>query len=267
MLAFILALLVAQQGGVPVRGAGGTSSVRSLSAYGYDFGPVRRCAYAQSGTASLINAGYPVTATGCTATSTTPAATSLYDQATHTRCPSTAATANASASLRQASTSVWRGNAGTLGGFNTWMRWSIETDNGTTNSFAGLRNGTSSAALACVTSPANVTDGVFMTCLSTGNYQLCSNDNVGAATCIDLGANFACATVPGYYELIFTAQPNSSSIEYVVKNLLTGASASGSLTSDLPRNTVFLGWEVNACNGANAGTVTIGFTLACTTQR
>ena len=63
------------------------------------------------------------------------------------------------------------------------------------------------------------------------------------------------------------ARPNASSIEYVVTNLMTGTSVSGSLTTDLPRNTVFMGWEINACNGANAGTVTIGFTLACTTQR
>ena len=273
MLLMGLLLVLAQQSGVPSRAAGsGGASTQNFSLYGYDFGLIRRCAHTHAETTTVTSGAFDtniastVLPTGGALAAVTPTMASKYMRTPHARLPSAAATANASVSFRPSVMWLWRGTSTRLGGFHVWLRWAIETSNGTTSTFAGVRGGTT-AALAC-TSPTATVDSVFMTCLSgAANASICSNDNVSTATCTDLGADFPCTTVPAFYDFMLRAEAGAASIDYTVVNLLSGVTTSGTLTTDLPRTTAFMGWEINACNGANAGTVTLGLAMMCTTER
>ncbi len=77
------------------------------------------------------------------------------------------------------------------------------------------------------------------------------------------GANFPCKTANVGYDWAFWAPPNSSTIGYYIRRLANGSEASGTISSDLPRNTVALGWDMNVNSGANATITTMHFGGVC----
>jgi hypothetical protein len=90
--------------------------------------------------------------------------------------------------------------------------------------------------------------------LSTGNLQLVNNVNLTAPTVLDLGASFPVNNT-NVYRLQLFAEPNGSSINYIVENLTNPATASGSLSTNIPANTDFLGRVIWMTNNTIAASV------------
>lgn len=154
----------------------------------------------------------------------------------------TATTANATGGLRTTQPVAWRGNAARLGGFLFYSRFAISQNSNGSRAFIGLAGATGATVVSA--DPSALVDCVGMgfddTDADTGNWYLIHNDGSGTATKVDLGANAARNTTD-VFELYLYAEPNGSAIEYLVYNLSTDTlAAEGTLSSDLPTNTVFL---------------------------
>ena len=69
------------------------------------------------------------------------------------------------------------------------------------------------------------------------NIQFMHNDGSGTATKIDLGASFAKPNVDltSVYEVAMFAPPGTTqTLNYEVTNLVSGATANGTITTDIP---------------------------------
>lgn len=96
-----------------------------------------------------------------------------------------------------------------------------------------------------------------------GNIQFMYNDGSGTATKIDLGASFPVPTTDrnNVYEIAMFSPPGTTqSVSYRVTDLLTGAEASGTVTTDLPANTVALNTKAFFSSGTATVNV-VGLTL------
>ena len=80
------------------------------------------------------------------------------------------------------------------------------------------------------------------------NIQIMSNDAAGTCTKVDLGASFAVPTLDrtALYELaLYAPKGTTQSVAWLVTDLVSGAVASGTITTDLPAATTLLaprGW-------------------------
>lgn len=160
----------------------------------------------------------------------------------------------------------WRGNTAGAGGFMFFTRINMDTVNtggGRTSqqSFFGLINRTT--ILTAAAEPSSFADSVYV---GNDSFQttlrICSNDNAGSATCSDLGSNFPVQT-GAFYDVWLSAAPNSSTIEYAVQRLDSVFTATGSLSADLPRNTVQLTWQDTMGTGSDGGALVFGFSQSC----
>lgn len=158
---------------------------------------------------------------------------------------------------------AWRGNAAGAGGFAWWAEWGL---GGTVNVNERVIVGLAAAPSTVGTSPNTKADTVYFGCNTDDNLQICSNDNVGSATCSDLGVNFPCANGAAQNTLFRSAiwaAPNGSTISWAIERLDAGPyTANGTLSSDLPRNTVQLGQEFGLFESAS-GTSSLDFIGAC----
>jgi hypothetical protein len=153
----------------------------------------------------------------------------------------------------------WRGNAAGLGGFFVHGATAIMgTPPAGQRAFFGLSAATPGAAA----DPSATINQVGFQCDATQTtLRIGSNDNAGAATVTDLGANFPCTTTSTAYDWWIWAKPNASAISYAIRHMTTGNTASGSLSTDLPQNTVLLGWQQWINTGpttAAAATIHVG---------
>jgi hypothetical protein len=82
-------------------------------------------------------------------------------------------------------------------------------------------------------------------------WSTLTNDNSGAATMTSLGASFPVDSTT-VYEMQLTCAPNASSIDWTFTNLVTGATTSGTFSSNLPQNSVFLVPQLWINNGTTA---------------
>jgi hypothetical protein len=78
------------------------------------------------------------------------------------------------------------------------------------------------------------------------------NDGAGSATAIDLGADFPVPSATAAYEHCFYAPTNSAFVRYMVRRLDSRFVAQGSLTADLPLQSVPLAPRVECMVGATA---------------
>lgn len=157
--------------------------------------------------------------------------------------------------MQTARQNAWRGNTAGAGGFVLWTRFAITTVFATSRSAVGLMGAT--------TTPANnadfdnIADTVYVGCKSgESTLRICSNDNSGSATCSDLGASYPCTTNGAFYDVVIAAAPNSSTISYRIERLDSAAATSGTLSSDLPRNSIQLNW-MDWLNSADGGSATV----------
>lgn len=187
-----------------------------------------------SGAQGLSVAGTP--------TANTTSITNAYTQARKIEWLVTVAATTAVASFRHASALWWRGDAANRGGFYFKCDFGPSTgvDTTTNRMFVGLR--------AAVGAPTDVEPSTQTDCIGVGwdaadaNIQIFTNDNTASCTKIDLGASFPVPNVDrtDFYRLVMYCEPNSSTINYEFSEFLTSNIAKGVVSSDLPRNSVFL---------------------------
>jgi len=204
--------------------------------------------------------GVAISATG-TATAKTPATTNIHTQTAGVDFLVTTAASSAVAGFRQTVASYWTGNAAGLGGFTFVCRWAPATGVSTTTmrAFCGLTNSTSA--------PTDVQPSSLTNMLGMGwdaadtNIQFMRNDGSGTASKTDLGASFPVPTSDRtkVYEIAMFCAPNTTTIYYEIRDVGTGAVATGSVNSDIPSNTTLLAPK-GYCSVGGTSSV-IGFTL------
>lgn len=215
---------------------------------------------------NAINTVAP-TATGSTSSNTW-ASTSLLERMRWLSCTGSAA-ANTSVGARDARQSVWRGNTAGAGGWVSWQRFGQVVLDAGSRVAVGFFNTTN--ALTAAADPSAATDSVYVGCNNgDANMSVWSNDNVSTATAAAaLGSSFPCGNLNGgrgfVYDVFFAAPPNGSVINYRVDRLDTTppVSVSGNITSDLPRNTVQMGWHIWANSGSGAYATNLAVINAC----
>jgi hypothetical protein len=152
------------------------------------------------------------------------------------------------------------GTAAGRGGFFLVWRWGVGRGATVTThrAFCGFR-GTAAA-------PADVNPSTLLNIVGMGydaadtQIQIMHNDGTGAATKIPLGASFPKPTVNDatMYELILFSPPGlTQSVSYLVTDLITGATASGVLTTDLPATSTLLNLDSFVSVGGTSSTIGI----------
>ena len=140
------------------------------------------------------------------------------------------------------------GTAAALGGFHFVGRWgpSIGVSTTTNRAFFGLANTTAA--------PTDVEPSTTVSCVAMGwdaadtNVQMMTNDGTGTCTKVDLGAAFPVPTTDrtALYELaMYSPKGVTQTVAWLVTDLVSGAIASGTITTDLPTTASLLaprGW-------------------------
>jgi hypothetical protein len=97
--------------------------------------------------------------------------------------------------------------------------------------------------------PSTVVNGVFMGWdAADTNVQMMTNDGTGTCTKVDLGALFPVPTADRtvLYELsMYSPRGTTQRVEWIVTNLTNGATATGTITTDLPSTATLIaprGW-------------------------
>ena len=190
-------------------------------------------------------------------TASTPAlsANSLRESTRRTQLLS-AATANSADELRIAYASIWRGNGAGLGGFFFRARFAYATNVATQRLAAGLWAATGATSTSA--EPSALVNAIFVGNDSgDSNLQMMVNDASGACSKVDLGASFPKNELNAIYDISFFAASNGSDIKYTITKLTDGATASGTIDSNLPAAATFLAPHIYMNNGATASAVTI----------
>jgi hypothetical protein len=210
----------------------------------------KRFIYPSSGTAvSAIGVS-----TGTTGTISHPALantnrlTQMYKVRSQTANP-----AGNSAGIRATAATV-NINAASFGGFQYVSRFALTTTSATVRAFNGLTSSTAALTNADPSTQLNIIGMAFNSGQTT--WRIMHNDGAGAATQIDLGANFPVDTTT-IYDLILFCQRTGTSVGYLVINRSTGNTTSGTLSTDLPGTSTFLAMQLWVNNGANTGQPTI----------
>lgn len=232
------AVIVNAAGAVTVQGAAAVKRTASAIATG--------------GSTALTLSGMGTGAATGTATARTPATTTKFTSMARVGYVS-AASAGSSAGWRfgVAGVGVVRGDAAGIGGFDVKFRYGIATLPSGGRVFVGLHN--ASTVIGNV-DPSTLTQivGVGADAADT-NLSVMHNDGSGTATKIDLGASFPGKTTAlDIYDVWFGCAANAATIDYLVVNKVSGATASGSIASDMPTNTTFLQHHIWCNNGATA---------------
>jgi hypothetical protein len=203
--------------------------------------------------------GLVVTATG-TASGENVATTNLHNYMRR-RSWAAAASTTAVVGIRGAALQFTIGgpSAG-LGGFHMVWRWGPSTgvSNASHRAFVGMRN---SIAAPTDVNPSTLTQICGMGYdTADANIQFMHNDGTGTATKIDLGAGFPKpnADRTSVYEIALFARPGTTqSVTYEVTNLVSGAVATGTVTTDLPSTTTLINpYSYMSVGGVNS---VIGF--------
>ena len=195
--------------------------------------------FLSSGVAAIgFGNSFTVVIDGATQTVAAPATTSLITS--FERVTQTSANAqNRAAGARHSSNRWFRGNSAGFGGFR------VRTRIGTTTSIANQRMfigwfGFAGADFTLTQNPSQQVNifGVGYDSADT-NLFVIHNDGAGAATKVDLGANFP-KNSTSVYDIEIWSEPNDTEIHYIVTNLGTGDQASGDISTEIPANTQLL---------------------------
>lgn len=193
---------------------------------------------AQAGnTAISAIGGFAPTAVG-TATAAPLATTNLFTMTPKLEYLVTVAATTAVAGFNMSTKMVsFGGTAAGLGGFHFIGRWGPATGVATTTNraFFGMAN--------TGVTPTDVEPSTTTLCVGMGwdaadtNIQIMCNDGSGTCTKTDLGASFPRPTAnrTALYELaLYNPKGTTASLSWLVTDLVSGATASGNITTDLP---------------------------------
>jgi hypothetical protein len=216
---------------------------------------VGMAAYPGNGGA-LSNTAFIAASTG-TSTAANVTTTSLYTMMRRQEFLVTTASTSAVVGWR-GSALQWLigGPAANLGGFHLIYRWAPATGvaTATHRAFAGMRGATSAPTDV---NPSGLTNICGMGYdAADANIQFMHNDGSGSATKIDLGAAFPKPTVDrsAVYEIALFSPPGTTQVlHYEVRNLVSGAAATGTVTTDLPSTTTLLTpWSMVSVGGTSS---------------
>lgn len=196
----------------------------------------------QGNSTTVVNLGLSPSFTG-TATTQNVATTSFYTMCKRIGYLVTTAATNAVANWR-AAPQMWTvgGPREGEGGFTMTLRFGCSTGvaTATTRLFAGLRTDGNIGSDVDPSSLANIV--AFGWDNGDTNCQMMHNDASGTATKIDLGSSFARPSVNNtdVFEVTLSAASGTTqSIDYEIKRMNTGATATGTITTDLPSTSTF----------------------------
>ena len=219
---------------------------------------------AQSGSTTVSALGGAVpTATG-TVTATSIAVTNLVTYTPRVEFLVTTAATTAVAGFRSTANMVTVGGAiAGLGGFACVARWVPATGVATTTNraFVGLANTTAA--------PTDVEPSTVVNCVAMGwdaadaNIQMMHNDGSGTCTKVDLGASFAVPTTDrgALYELsLYSPRGTTQSVQWLVTDLVTGTTAGGTITTNLPSTSALLSARGWMSVGGTSSVIGIGLT-------
>ena len=183
-------------------------------------------------------------------------APAIANQIHRTRYANVASTANQILGPKTNTTSeqaFWRGNASGLGGFFFNTRFEVDLwPASTARIFAGLSSVTAGVAASDSLSGDAVglwhdtTDANTVMSIVTRDNSTTTKSSVGAVS-------IAAGNV---YEFTMYCPPAGGTIYWELWELVSGAGALSSVSTTLPRNTVFMGPQVNMSNGTANTTVT-----------
>jgi len=221
----------------------------------------KNLSWSQSGGGTTITAWGPAqTATG-TATAVTQLTTNDYTYNPRLEYLVTVAATTAVAGWRSGSAVFNMGTTSTNGGLNYYCIWGNATGaaTATTRCFVGIQASTSA--------PTDVEPSTLVNMFGVGwgaadaNMQFFHNDGSGAATAVDLGADFPVPTSDrsAGYRLEMTTVSNSSTVNYTLTNIITLTTISGSVSTNLPANSVFLGDRGYMSVGGTSSVIGIAF--------
>ncbi len=184
----------------------------------------------------------------------TPASTSLRNQ-TYRSTIRTGTTAGAIAYIRPNALRIWRGNAAGFGGYFVIIRFALSgTIQTGQRSFVGITDVASNPTNVDPTTSTTPGKIGLAQNAATGNWSLVHNVTGTAPTIIALGANFPINNTD-LYEIALYSAPNGANIGYRVVNWSTNQQTSGTLTTNIPTSTTFMGpvaWITNNATGAQS---------------
>ncbi len=171
-----------------------------------------------------------------------------------------AAGAGSSSSVHAPQRGYLLGDVANVGGFTLTFRWGIGDAAVVANArmFVGLR-----AAVSAIgnVEPSTLLNVIGVGCdAGAGTLHLMHGDAATAATPTDLGANFPTNTQStDVYELVLRAKPNATTVDYLVTRRNTGHTATGTISANLPANTLVSAPQFWRNNGATALAVDLAF--------
>jgi hypothetical protein len=155
----------------------------------------------------------------------------------------------------------WTGNAAGLGGFFFSTRFVTDLwPAATVRVFAGLSSSTT-AVVASDTVAGDVVGLWHDTTDSATTFNLVTRNNATTTkTAIALSNAIAAGNS---YDWYMFCKPNDTTIYYRLDDLVNGVTYEGSTSTTLPRNTIFMGPQVEMSNGtANTTVTTVGIGVA-----
>ncbi|MDM7933556.1 DUF2793 domain-containing protein [Tabrizicola sp.] len=194
-------------------------------------------------------------ATTGTATTESVATTRLFTYMRRLSYRVTSASSTAVVGLRASQRQYTiNGPVDSLGGLHLVWRWGMATGAATAThrSFVGMAATTSAPTDAEPSASLNIC-GMGWDAGDT-NVQFMHNDGSGTATKIDLGMPKPTVDATDVFEIALFAPPGTARIlQYEVRNLETGASATGTVTTDLPDATNLLApWSRLSVGGTSS---------------
>jgi hypothetical protein len=215
----------------------------------------------QGNNTTVGNVGCAVSGTG-TVTARNWASTNLYSRTKALDVLVTVAASTAVAGMRIGVSQFTASD-----GFRLVYRWGQATGTSvsTKRGFCGMR---AAAGAPTDVQPSSITDMVGMGWdAADSNIQFMTNDSSGTATKVDTGIARPSADATDVYEIELYAPPGGASILWTIKNLTTGAIATGSATTDLPTSTTALQPMCCTSVGGTSGVtgVTV-FTMYCESE-
>jgi len=208
--------------------------------------------------AVVVNDGFHTPVALGTATNANVAATDLYTRSRRIAYRITTASTTAVCGWR-AGADQWSvgGNAANLGGFHLVIRWMPDTGAtvATHRAFCGMR---------LTAAPTDVEPSTLLNMCgmawdaADANIQFMCNDGSGVATKIDLGASLPVPSVAAadvYEVALFSPPGTAQSVSYRIRNLMTGAEALGTVTTDLPLPTTFVSPSVHMSVGGTSSVI------------
>lgn len=182
-----------------------------------------------------------------TATAATIAVTNKHTYYPRVEALVTVASTTAVAGWRWTATQVGVGGASSdLGGFRCTMIWGPATGVATTTNraFCGL----APVGTPTDVEPSSQTNGIWMGWdAADTNIQIMCNDGTATATKVDLGASFPVPTVDrtSIYKLdLYSPKGTTQSVQWRVTDMVSGAVATGTQTTDLPATSTLIAPKV-----------------------